>query len=167
MVHRHLRVDGALGEQIRLALQFGLVLVVENFQRTEQKVCAVVRKDRFVGAGVDQPVLCREAVIDFIQFPLKCHNRFVGCAGQLRVDQGAGNVPQAEHPFDTVLSGHARLHRRHNTVLTVIHLSVHQRKGIVAHRRVCGNAVILQCFRLVCPLRQFGVKVRNRLVKQV
>ena len=60
--------DGALGEDVRLALQ--LFFLVQLLQRTQQVVGAVVLKCQRIGAAVDEAVFCSKAVIERVQLCL-------------------------------------------------------------------------------------------------
>ena len=59
--HDLMRLDGSLRKNIRFSFQ--LAVLIQNFQRTEQIIGAVVREREIVGAGVDKTVLGRERII--------------------------------------------------------------------------------------------------------
>ncbi len=61
-------LDGALGEDIRFALQ--LFFLVQLLQRTQQVVGAVVLKCQRIGAAVDEAVFRGKAVVERIQLCL-------------------------------------------------------------------------------------------------
>ena len=60
--------DGALGEQVRLPFQ--VPVLVQNFQRTEQKIGAVLVKGDGIAAGVDESVFPGEGIVEGIQLGL-------------------------------------------------------------------------------------------------
>ena len=59
--HGLVRPYGSPGEHIRLALE--VFVLVQLLQRAEQIVGAVLGKGQGVGAGVNKPILCGEAVV--------------------------------------------------------------------------------------------------------
>lgn len=63
-----MRLDGALGENICLALQ--IAILVQYFQRTEQIVGAIVREREAVGAGVEQTVFVGKGIVEPVEFLL-------------------------------------------------------------------------------------------------
>ena len=56
-----MRLDGALGENVRFSFQ--LPVLIQNFQRTEQIIGAVVGERETVGAGVNKTVFAGERII--------------------------------------------------------------------------------------------------------
>ena len=62
------RLDSAFSEHIRFA--FEIVVLVENFQGTKQIVGAVIGKGESVATAIDKTVLCREIVVERVQFTL-------------------------------------------------------------------------------------------------
>ena len=73
----------------------------------------------------------------------------LGVILKLRFDQRLHRVSDTDHTLDTVLTRYRSLHGVHHAVLSVVNLSVYNRKGKVLHGRVCGNGFIL------CSLCQF------------
>ena len=78
MVNAFLLVDGALCEHIRFVLQ--LSVLVQNFQRTQQTIRAVLFKGTLVAGTVQQSVLGDKLVISGIKLPLQVANLFIGTA---------------------------------------------------------------------------------------
>ena len=70
------RLDGAFGEHIRFA--FEIVVLVENFQRAKQIVGAVIGKGKSIATAIDKTVLCREIVVERVQFTLGLSDSFIG-----------------------------------------------------------------------------------------
>ena len=61
-------LDGALGEHIRLALQFPLL--VDNLQRAEQRIGGILLKGQLITGTVQQPVFFAERIIEPVQLRL-------------------------------------------------------------------------------------------------
>ena len=59
--HDLMRLDRALRKNIRFSLQ--LAVLIQNFQRTEQIIGAVVRERETVGAGIDKTVFAGKRII--------------------------------------------------------------------------------------------------------
>lgn len=55
--------------------------IVQDFQTAQQIVGTVIRERQPVSFGVDQSILCREGIIQFIQLCLFCGDFMVGCHG--------------------------------------------------------------------------------------
>ena len=64
-----MRLDRALGENIRLALQ--VTVFIQDFQRTEQIVGAVIRERKAVGASVNKTVFVGKRIIKAIELLLR------------------------------------------------------------------------------------------------
>ena len=54
----------------------------------------------------------------------------------LKLNELPQGIPDADHPFDPVLSGYRHLFRIHPGVLTKVDVSVHQRIREVSDRRI-------------------------------
>ena len=133
-----MRTDRALCKNVCLALE--VVFLIQNFQRAEQKVRAVIRKRQVVGAGIDKPVFCRKGIIGGIQFPLCLLYGFIGDeAVHLLPNKLLYAVPELYHALDALFSRCVQVRLDHNAVLAVIHLAVHDGVGVVFHIGVCGN----------------------------
>ena len=134
--------DGALGEHIRLALELGLVLIVQHFKGAEQVVGAVVCKGEGVAPAVDEAVFLREAVIESVEpLLLGAYGNVVGFP-HLKVDEPVNAVPQLCHSLDALLCGGVQAGLDHNGVLTVVHLTVHHGIAVILHVGVCGNGIL-------------------------
>ena len=57
-------LNGTLGKHIRLAFQ--IVVLIENFQRAEQIIGAIVRKSKSIATAVDETALCGKIIVEFI-----------------------------------------------------------------------------------------------------
>ena len=146
-VNRDLRLDGALGEHIRLCFEF--LIFIKYLKRTKEKVGVIVAEHHRVSSAVDKSVLGGKLIILFIEFRLEFFDLALGVILKLRFDQSLHRVSDTDHTLDTVLTRYRSLHGVHHAVLSVVNLSVYNRKGKVLHGRVCGNGFIL------CSLCQF------------
>ena len=98
--HDLMRLDGAFGEHIRLALQ--VFVLVQLFQRAEKIIGAVVGKGEGIGAGVYEPVFCGEAVIGTVQLRLRLPYRIIrDKAVHLLTDKFLHTVPKLHHALCT------------------------------------------------------------------
>ena len=101
--------DGALGEDVRLALQ--LFFLVQLLQRTQQVVGAVVLKCQRIGAAVDEAAFCRKIIVERVQLCLDLTDCAVRSHGvHLEIDQVVQAVTQFHQPLDALRSG--RVQRR-------------------------------------------------------
>ena len=64
-----MRLDGALGENIRLAFQ--VTVFIQDLQRTEQIVGAIIRERKAVGASVNKTVFVSKRIIKAVELPLR------------------------------------------------------------------------------------------------
>ena len=64
-----MRLDGALGENIRLAFQ--VTVFIQDLQRTEQIVGAIIRERKAVGASVNKTVFAGKRIIKAVELPLR------------------------------------------------------------------------------------------------
>ena len=62
--HSAFRLDGSLGEHIRLAFQ--IAVLIHIFQRTQKIVGGIVGKSLTVGSVIDKPVLCGKRIVGII-----------------------------------------------------------------------------------------------------
>ena len=87
---------------------------------------------------------------------------------KLGIDECSHRVPDCNHAFDPVFPCHRGFHRLHDTVLAVVHLTVHKRKRKVAHRRVCRKNTVrfFSCQFVLLDLGYFGVDVADRFRQQ-
>ena len=138
---RFVAADGALGEQV--SLPFQVPVLVQNFQRTEQEVRAVLIEGDGVAAGVDESIFPGEGVIESIQLCLLRLDFFIGIVLGLIFQQRPHTVPQLDHAADSALCRLGYLHRVHTAVFPVVDLVVHQRIGKIADSRVGLNGMIL------------------------
>ena len=134
--------DGALGEHIRLALELGLVLIVQHFKGAEQVIRAVVCKGEGVAPAVDEAIFLGEAVIEAVELLLLgAYGNVVGFP-HLKVDEPVNAVPQLCHSLDALLCGGVQVGLDHDGVLTVVHLAVHHGIAVILHVGVCGNGIL-------------------------
>ena len=135
-----MRPYGSPGEHIRLALE--VFVLVQLLQRAEQIVGAVLGKGQGVGAGVNKPILCGEAVVEGIQLRLRLPDGFIrNKAVHLLRDELLHAVPQLHHALGTLLCGGVEVGFGHDAVLTVVQLPVHHGVGEVPHIRVCRDGL--------------------------
>ena len=134
--------DGALGEHIRLALELGLVLIVQHFKGAEQVVGAVVCKGEGVAPAVDEAVFLREAVIEAVELLLLGADGNIVGFPHLEVDEPVNAVPQLGHALDALPCGGVQIGLDHDGVLTVVHLAVHHGIAVILHAGVCRNGIL-------------------------
>ena len=157
--------DGALGEQVRLPFQ--VPVLVQNFQRTEQKIGAVLVKRDGVTAGVDESVFAGKGVVEGIQLGLLRLYFFIGIVLGLVFQQRPHTVPQLDHAADSTLCRLGYLHRVHAAVFTVVDLPVHQCIGEVADSGISLNGMILALqFFLPVVSGDLAVDILNGLRQQ-
>ena len=119
-----MRLDGALGEDVRLALQ--LFFLVQLLQRIQQVVGAVVLKCQRIGAAVDETVFFGKVVVERIQLCLCLPDCAVrGHGVHLKIDQVVEAVAQSHKSLNALRSGRVQRRPAHQAVLTVVDLSVH------------------------------------------
>ena len=96
-----MRLDCALGEDVRLALQ--LFFLVQLLQRTQQIVGAVVLKCQRIGAAVDEAAFCGKAIVERVQLCLGLPDCAVrGYGVHLEINQVMQTVTQSHKPFDAL-----------------------------------------------------------------
>ena len=135
-----MRPYGSPGEHICLALE--VFVLVQLLQRAEQIVGAVLGKGQGVGAGVNKPILCGEAVVEGIQLRLRLPDGFIrNKAVHLLRYELLHAVPQLHHALGTLLCGGVEVRLGHDAVLTVVQLPVHHGVGEVPHIRVCRDGL--------------------------
>ena len=134
--------DGALGEHIRLALELGLVLIVQHFKGAEQVIGAVVCKGEGVAPAVDEAVFLGEAVIEAVEPLLFGADGTVVGFPHLEVNEPVNAVLQLCHSLDALLCGGVQVGLDHDGVLTVVHLTVHHGIAVILHVGVCGNGIL-------------------------
>ena len=135
-----MRPNGSPGEHIRLALE--VFVLVQLLQGAEQIVGAVLGKGQCVGAGVNKPMLCCEAVVEGVQLRLRLPDGFIrNKAVHLLRDELLYAVPQLHHALGTLLCGGVEVGLGHDAVLPVVQLPVHHGVGEVPHIRVCRNGL--------------------------
>ena len=135
-----MRPYGSPGEHICLALE--VFVLVQLLQRAEQIVGAVLGKGQGVGAGVNKPILCGEAVVEGIQLRLRLPDGFIrNKAVHLLRDELLHAVPQLHHTLGTFLCGGVEVGLGHDAVLPVVQLPVHHGVGEIPHIRVCRDGL--------------------------
>ena len=70
---------------------------------------------------------------------MKFFDLALGIILKLCFDQSLYRVTNTDHSFDAVLARHGSLNGVHHAVLSVVNLSVHNRKGKVLHGRIGGD----------------------------
>ena len=157
--------DGTLGEQISLALQ--IFLLVQDFQRAQQKISAVLVERNGVAARVDESVFSGEGVVESIQLGLLRLDFFIGIVLGLIFQQRPHTVPQLDHAADSALCRLGYLHGVHPAVFTVVDLAVHQCIGKIADSGVGLNGMVL-ALQLLLPVigGDLAVDILNGLRQQ-
>ena len=157
--------DGALGEQVRLPFQ--VPILVQNFQRTQQEVGAVLIEGNGIAAGIDESVFSGEGIVEGIQLGLLRLDFFIGIVLGLIFQQRPHTVPQLDHAADSALCRLGYLHRVHTAVFTVVDLPVHQCIGEVADSGIGLNGMIL-ALQLLLPVisGDLAVDILNGLRQQ-
>ena len=125
MGHGPVGLDGAFGEHVRLALQ--IPVIVQNLQRTEQVVGAVLVKSLPVCPVVDEAIPGGEGVVQAAQLLLLGLDGGV-CAVlvHLEGDKAVYAVPQGDHAPDPSLRRSGQLRADHDAVFPVVHLAAYQ-----------------------------------------
>ena len=122
-------------------------MLVQHLQRTQEAVAGVLGKCQFVAPAADKPIFGRKAVIEGVQLFLLCLNVLVRVSFGLILNQPADTFPQLDHTPDTVFRCNRNLHRVHEAVFTVVHLTVHNRVAEIPNSRVCGDGTIFLLVR--------------------
>ena len=144
MRRRPMGPNGAPGEQIGLARE--LAVFVQYFQRTQQRIGAVVRKRLTVCTPGQQPEFRAKAIVKPIQPVLQFRDARIRFTIQLRLNQLPHAIPQRQHVQHALLRAAAQLHRHHATVLAVVNAAVYRRIGVIADGRIGGNGTVwLHC----------------------
>ena len=81
VLNRAVRLDGTLGEHVRLALY--PAIFVQNLQRAQEVVARVRVKRALVFAGGNEAVFCGESVVQLVQPPLLCGDYPLTCVHRL------------------------------------------------------------------------------------
>ena len=157
--------DGALGEQV--GLPFQVPILVQNFQRTQQEVGAVLIECDGVAAGIDESVFPGEGIIEGIQLCLLRLDFFIWIVLGLVFQQRPHTVPQLDHAADSALCRLGYLHRVHAAVFTVVDLPVHQCIGKIADSGISLNGMIL-ALQFILPVisGDLAVDILNGLRQQ-
>ena len=117
-------------------------MFVQNLQRTQEAVAGILGKGQFVAPAADKPIFGCKAVIKGVQLFLLRLNVLVRVSFGLILNQPADTFPQLDHTPDTVFRRNRNLHRVHEAVFTVVHLTVHNRVAEIPNGRVCGDGAI-------------------------
>ena len=119
--------DGSLGKEICLSFQPSVL--IQNFQRTKQKVRAILGKSCIVPSRVNQSVPFGKSVIKRIQFFLLPRNCLIGKIVYLHINQLSHAVP----------------------VLSVINLAIHKGIAEISNTVIRRNrdSFIFQIFSFV------------------
>ena len=149
--------DGALGEHIRLALEFGFVLIVQHLKGAEQIIGAVVCKGEGVAPAVDEAVFFGEAVIEAVELLLFGADGNIVGFPHLKVDEPVNAVPQLCHALHALLCGGVQVGLDHDGVLPVVHLTVHHGIAVILHVGVCRNGILYGF--VLTEVRQLGGSV--------
>lgn len=139
-----MRLDGTLGEHIRLAFQ--VLILIQLFQRAEKIIGAVIGKGQSIGTGIDKSVFCGKTVIEGVQLRLRFTNSLIGDkAVHLLTDQLLYTVSELYHAFGAFLGSCVQIGLCHDAVLPIVNLTVHDGIGEILYIRVGGNG-LHQCF---------------------
>ena len=148
-----MRLDGALGENIRLAFQ--VTVFIQDLQRAKQIVGAVVRERKAVGASVNKTVFVGKRIIKAVEFLLRLldspiRNKTV----HLLQNERLYAIPQLDHALDTLFGGCVQVRFYHDTVFAVVNLAVHKRVAVILYIWVCGDGILDLIF--FSEIRQLG-----------
>ena len=148
-----MRLDRALGENIRLALQ--VTVFIQDFQRTEQIVGAVIRERKAVGASVNKPVFVGKRIIKAVELLLRLLDGHIrNKTVHLLRNERLHAIPQLNHTLDAFFGGCVQVRFYHDTVFAVVNLAVHKRVAVILYIWVCGDGILDLIF---CPeIRQLG-----------
>ena len=145
-------------------------MFVQHLQRTQEAVAGVLGKGQFVATAADKPIFGRKAVIKGIELFLLRLDVLVRVSFGLILNQPADTFPKLDHTPDTVFRRNRNLHRVHEAVFPVVHLTIHNRVAEIPNGRVCGDGVIffvrfLQFIRLDLGLKELNSL--GKLLRQV
>ena len=130
-------LDGSLGEHICLTDQ--LTLVVQNFQRTQQRIGGILSECKPVSGAAQQTIFLGELVIELVEIGLLRLDFAVLRSMQLQINELPGTVPDGDHALDA-LGGHfAQLYLVHAGVLAEVQFSMGQGKAEIAYSGVSGD----------------------------
>ena len=142
--HSAFRLDGSLGEHIRLAFQ--IAVLVHIFQRTQEVVRGIVRESLSVGTVIDKPMLCGKGIVGIIEFCLLLRNHLIREVLKLIFNQLIDDTTQFHHAHDTVFCFLIQFHMAHDGVFTEVHFTVHHGIGEVLYIRGCRNGLSFFAF---------------------
>ena len=133
-------LNRSLGEDVGFALE--LLFFVQLLQRTEKIVGVVILECQRIGAAVDETVFFGESIVKPAQFRLCLPDLFIRRHSvHLQINERMQAIAQLHHAFDALCGGDAQRRLAHQAVLTVVDLAIYHGVAVIAHVRVCGNAV--------------------------
>ena len=141
MGHGLLWANGALGENICLALQ--LPLLVQNLQRTQQIIAVIIGKRPPVLLAVNQPKVLLKGIIELVQLRLFCLNFRFWTVFCLQRNQAADTIPKSNQAPNSLCGGFTELRRVHPAIFSVVNLSLHNGEAIILHIGIGGNGILL------------------------
>ena len=135
--HSAFRLDGSLGEHIRLTFQ--IAVLIHIFQRTQEIVGGIVSKCLTVGSVIDKPVLCGKRIVGIIQFCLFLSNHFIRVILKLIFDQLVDDTTKFHHAHHTVFCFLIQVYTAHQGVFTEVHIAIHHGIREILYIRGCRN----------------------------
>ena len=136
-----MRLDRALGENIRLTLQ--ITVFIQNFQRAEQIVGTVVGERKAVGASVNKTVFVGKRIIKAVEFLLRLLDGHIrNKTVHLLQNERLHAIPQLDHAFDALFGSRVQVRFDHDAVFAVVNLAVHKRVAVILHVGICGNGIL-------------------------
>ena len=98
MVYCLCGADRSLGEHIRFALEVSLI--VQIFQRAEQKITGILSECSCCASAVDKAVFFAVSIIPVVQTGLQLFNILIRKILQLGVNQLTAGIPQGHQCAD-------------------------------------------------------------------
>ena len=136
-----MRLDGALGENIRLAFQ--VTVFIQDLQRTEQIVGAIIRERKAVGASVNKTVFVSKRIIKAVELLLRLLDGHIrNKTVHLLRNERLHAIPQLNHTLDAFFGGCVQVRFYHDTVFAVVNLAVHKRVAVILYIWVCGDGIL-------------------------
>ena len=155
--------DGALGKNI--GQPFEVLFLIQNFQRCQQTIAAILSERPLVGSAVDKAILCLKCAVLLFQFILQKLYFRIRTIMQLTIQQLPGGFPQSDHAQNALCSYSRQFHLVHKRIFAVVNLPIHVREAEILHTGVCRNRFFLHIQFIVgdFQLRDGGMDVADRL----
>ena len=165
-IHRGNRLrltDGTFGKNISQTLE--VLLLVQNFQRCQQTITAVLSERPLVGGAVDKTILRLKCGVLLFQFILQKLYFRIRAIMQLTIQQLPGGFAQSDHAQHPLCSYGRQFHLIHKGIFAVVNLPVHVREAEILHAGVCRDRFFLHIQFIVGDfrLRDGGMDVADRL----